>query len=505
MSFQASDARPPAPPGRARPTTRRLGRWLRGGMVGFLVGLLLAWAGGLAFAQGSGGSSGDYGTSTQTATVTRVYGTTRQDTALAIAQLAFPNGVPSQTAIVTAGNNAHLVDTLLADPLAKALDVPIFLAQNAQVPGNALAQALQTFQVTHLILVGATNNPNFISQLPSGSTVAATYGDTNPYYTAAQVANALAAATGKSSFSQVFLASGQASHWVDALSASPAAAMEGAPILLAPDPRQGVIQIPAAEQAWVQQAQTIYQLGTEAFGVIPNVSASSVPLGGLTRFGTVLAIDRYFFPHPATVFIANGQDAHLVDALTAAPLAATDQAPILLANGGLFTPSGQAYLAEVQQSATAYVIIGGPGSIPSQATQTLEQKQHARKLRDHVWGPRGPEQEQETEGYGPPGPPLVPPMPPQLPPGPPTTPVSSVYGYPPGPIPPGGPPPWAGPGAGWGEGEGVGYGYQPAPGPGGPPPWLGIPTAPWSGYGPGFGIPDQGGPPPWAPSHHHDD
>ncbi|MCL6562276.1 MAG: cell wall-binding repeat-containing protein [Firmicutes bacterium] len=399
----------------------RFKRWALAWLSAFSLVLTLFLGAGPAFAQGmspadQGGSLGlNFGSTT--ATVTRVYGDTRMSTAMAIAELEFPNGVPSQTAILTAGNNRNLVDALLAAPLAKALDVPILLTPDGQTPGNDLPNYLQTLNVNKVILVGTDNNSTLSSQLPSGVTVAAGYGDSNPYDTAAAVAGALQSATGQSSFSTLFLASGNPGNWIDALSASPAAAKDQAPIILAPNPEGGNTYLPQSILQYVYTGSpTVYQLGILAHADVVNMptSATAIPLFGQSRFGTSLAINEQFFPHPTTVFIANGDNAHLVDALTAAPLAASENAPILIINGATITPSGQEYLRQVEASATSYVIIGGGASIPQTVTQELEQEQHAKRVTEFFW--------QNTGWYynGPAPAPLPMPQPTPPPPPPPT-------------------------------------------------------------------------------------
>ncbi|MCY0885442.1 MAG: cell wall-binding repeat-containing protein [Firmicutes bacterium] len=326
-----------------------------------------------------------------TSTITRVYGESRQATALALAEQAFPQGVPSGTAILTAGRNRDLVDALTAGPLAAALHVPILLTRSAHTPGRTLTAGLAALHVDRVILVGSTANPTLEARLPAGVTVAAVYRGSSRFRTAAKVAAALAAAEGVSRFGQVFLTSADQDHLVDALSAGPAAAHLGVPILLLPRGEERVSALPTSEQAWVYGASTAYVIGAAGRYRLKGLSPGTrvVRIAGPSRFATALAIDQRFFPHPSTVFIANGSEDHLVDALTATPWAARLDAPLLLVNDGRVTPSGRSYLQELAASAVQYVVIGGPASIPSTVTREVERTDHARREHEH----HHPEQE----------------------------------------------------------------------------------------------------------------
>lgn len=301
----------------------------------------------------------------------RLAGSTRQGTAFAIATATYPGGVPSRTAVLAAGDDSHLVDSLAAAPLAKALGAPILLTQSAQTMGSAITAELRSLGVDKVVLVGALANPAIQSQLPSGVSVIGSYSGASRFGTAAQLAKALEQATGKTSFPTVFVSSGNNANLVDSLSAAPADAAQGAPLLLAPNPPTGTtITMPASEASIVSGASHIVQLGAVAADNIANASTAAhvERLGGATRYATSSAIDAAFFPKVTKVLIANGVPSHMVDALAAGPLGGDQQAPLLLTQDGVVSPSGQAYLSALGSSAT-FVIVGGSASIPVQNGQ----------------------------------------------------------------------------------------------------------------------------------------
>lgn len=286
----------------------------------------------------------------------RLQGATRTATAAAVAEAAFPNGVPSGTAILTDGEDSHLVDALTAAPLARVLDAPILLTDSTSNVGSATMQAMAQLGIHQVILIGA--DAALATALPAGITVTSVLSGASRFDTAAAIARAVAAAD-PIGFSTVFLASADPAHLVDALSADPAAAMLGAPILLVPS--QG--GIPASELPFLQAATKVYVVGAAA--QYPLGIANAVALTGPSRFATAAAIDQAFFPHPTALVIANGEPLHLVDALSGGPYAAALRAPLVLTEGGTLPPAMAAYLNALNASALQQlVILGGPASIP---------------------------------------------------------------------------------------------------------------------------------------------
>ncbi|MBX5468008.1 MAG: cell wall-binding repeat-containing protein [Firmicutes bacterium] len=290
--------------------------------------------------------------------VERLAGPTRTATAVAIAEADFPSGVPSHTAILASGQDANLVDALTAAPLAHLLNVPILLTDSPSAVGTTTAAALAKLGVTRVILVGA--DTHLADHLPAGVSVAALLGGATRYDTAAAVAQAVAALD-PTGITTVFVASGEDGHLVDALTADPAAALLGAPILLVP--QTGAV--PSAEAPFLDAADTVYVVGAAA-GYPLALPAGATRLSGDSRYATAAVIDRTFFPHPTALVVANGETTHLVDALTGGPLAAALKAPLVLTQGGLLPPATAQYLNAVNASAlTDLIILGGPASIPS--------------------------------------------------------------------------------------------------------------------------------------------
>jgi putative cell wall-binding protein len=298
--------------------------------------------------------------------VTALYGANEYTTASAIATAAYPHG--TKTVIITSGATADWVDALVAAPLAKALGAPILLSTSAHTIGSAALQALDRLGATHVVLVGATaaDATQWTAQLPPGTVITA-IGSANPYQTAGAVAQVLAQQEHTTTFAHVFVTSGVPAHLVDALAADPVAARLGDPILLVPASGDSG-QVNAAELPWLNHATDATIVGAAqayAYADLP-ATVTRTTIYGQDRAGTATALDQAFAPTTGytSVFVANGVDAHLVDALSAGPLVAADDAALIEVYNGTVPPS-TAHWLKGASTVHALTVLGGPASIPA--------------------------------------------------------------------------------------------------------------------------------------------
>jgi putative cell wall-binding protein len=273
-------------------------------------------------------------------------------TTVAIAQAAFPLGVPSGTAVLASGDPTHLIDALTAGPLAYHLQAPLLLTASSNTLGADLAAYLQANAIHTVYLIGVLGGADAapITQalqaaLPGVQIVTVTGADR--YQTADAIAQQLPPAA------TVFVASGENGHLVDAVAATPAAALAGAPMLLE-SPTQGV---PAG---LVSQAHTAYVIGAAtgpAYATVNQGLPNATALAGTDRNQTAALIARQFFPQAERAIVAPGGDADLQWTLAAGPLAAQLDAPLLLTEPG----QDAATLAVVQgtQPQLHQLLIGG--------------------------------------------------------------------------------------------------------------------------------------------------
>ncbi len=246
--------------------------------------------------------------------VSRLAGADRYQTAVAIAAAAFPS---SSTVVIVDGEPAHLVDGLVAAPLAYARKAPVLFATADGLPVSTAA-AITARKPSSAILVGGPGalGAGVVAALRALGVGSITQiGGADRYATAAMVAQAL----GPGSLHGAFLASG--TSLVDALSAGGVAARLGEPVLLT-----AATALPAVTSAALTGLQVTHVDVVGGPSVVSDAVLSALPganrLAGTDRFATAVAVDDAFAATvgTATVVVASGADANLVDALAAGTL-----------------------------------------------------------------------------------------------------------------------------------------------------------------------------------------
>ena len=164
-------------------------------------------------------------------------------------------------------------------------------------------------------------------------------------------------------------------NYPDAIAAGPAAAAEGAPVLLVSS-----TSLPSATAAELTRLDptTVVIVGGES-AITPAVAdqvtallpgATTVRRAGPNRYETAVALSQASFPSGAdTVFVATGE--HFPDAVVAAPAAILSDGPLLLVPrvGGL--PGG--VRSEILRLAPErIVVVGGTGAVSDAAFAELQ-------------------------------------------------------------------------------------------------------------------------------------
>ncbi|MGV8897408.1 MAG: cell wall-binding repeat-containing protein, partial [Rhodoglobus sp.] len=181
---------------------------------------------------------------------------------------------------------------------------------------------------------------------------------------------AISAANFNPGVSTVYIANGY--KFPDALSAAPVAGMNAAPVLLVTDD-----SIPAAVQAELTRLRPgrIVVLGSPAT-ISENLMAALTTstegtvqrLAGDDRFATSAAISAANFnPGVSTVYIANGYK--FPDALSAAPVAGMNAAPVLLVTDDSIPAAVQAELTRLRPG--RIVVLGSPATISENLASIL--------------------------------------------------------------------------------------------------------------------------------------
>lgn len=289
-------------------------------------------------------------------------GTSRFDTALKI----ISNGWSKcDSAVISSGNDANLVDALTAAPLAKKLKAPIFLTNGTALDSSTISK-LKSLGVKNIYITSGTAviSSNIEEQLKSlGITYIKRLGGANRYETSVNVAKALG------NVGNIMVARGD--EYADALSAAAIAAREGMPILLSD---KDVLPQAVSDYIKGQSINTSFVLGLQ--GALSDNVANKLPnakrLGGQNRYETNINIIKEFEDGIdfSKVYVAAGEKANLVDALAGSPLASMNSSAIILSNSIL--PDGAAeYLNTVLNPDSSINIFGGLGAVPTAVSDRL--------------------------------------------------------------------------------------------------------------------------------------
>jgi putative cell wall-binding protein len=286
----------------------------------------------------------------------------RYDTAALLATEAFPGGAD----VVLVASGEEFADALAAAPLAASLNAPIVLTRSGSVPA-ATAAALAELGPADVIVLGGTAaiSQGVFNTLAGGPWQATRYAGADRYETAAL----LATEAFPGGADVVLVASGEG--FADALAAAPLAASLNAPIVLT---RSG--SVPAATAAALAElgpADVIVLGGTAAisqgvFNTLAGGPWQATRYAGADRYETAALLATEAFPGGAdVVLVASGEG--FADALAAAPLAASLNAPIVLTRSGSVPAATAAALAELGPADV--IVLGGTAAISQGVFNTL--------------------------------------------------------------------------------------------------------------------------------------
>ncbi|QBI21074.1 cell wall-binding repeat-containing protein [Egibacter rhizosphaerae] len=282
----------------------------------------------------------------------RLAGENRFDTAAAVAEAAFD---PTDVDEVFVASGREFADALVGGPAAAAIGAPVLLTESAWLPGGT-RDALEALRPDRVTVLGGTSAvaDAVETELEDLAEEVRRWRGADRFETAATIATE---AFAPSDVDRVYLATG--SGFADGLTGGPAAAADGAPILLAGDDLPSA----TAEQLDALTPEEVVVLGGRA--VLSDAVASEAAaaagvetverLWGPDRFATATEIAMQRFDPEATerAFVATGHE--FADALTTAPAAASAGAPLLLVGA-----SGEEPLSALGGLAVAEVtVLGG--------------------------------------------------------------------------------------------------------------------------------------------------
>ncbi len=282
--------------------------------------------------------------------VGRLAGADRYSTSVAIGRAAAP---ASRTVVLASGEPSHLVDGLVAAPLARSLHAPLLLTAAASLPPSVLAD-LTARHVTTVDIVGGESGVSTAVETTLtglGATVHRISG-ADRYATSVAVAAALGATA-----PAVVVASGEDGHLVDALAAAGPAASTGRPILLVRGAAVPPSVVTALTDLHVRSTVVVGGVGAVSAAVFDQLPGAT-RAAGADRYSTSIAVADAFVGVVAPTAIAFGSaaDSHLVDALAGGALGRLE----LL--GGISGPtSGQAAWVRAHVVTSAWVLGGTAG------------------------------------------------------------------------------------------------------------------------------------------------
>ena len=313
-------------------------------------------------------------TQTNKNAVTRLAGANRYETASVISTKMYPK--TSGTVIIATGLTFH--DAMVAVPLASAYNAPLLLATEKHITAQTEAE-LKRLGAKNVIVV-STNGA--IGAKAKAEFKAAKYSMTyiegkTCFETAAKVAKALQTKT-KTAPDTIFFATDSA--FADALSASPVAAIKGAPIMYLKN--KGSIDSATANylksvKGKVKNAYIIGGAGVisdammknvaKALGLTVNKTVQRV--AGKNRYETCTAVNNKFKSVLTGdgICVAKGLD--FPDALAGGVYAAATKQALFLADGKKLQDCQNTYLKS--KNAGKLTVFGGTGAVPDDLVKLI--------------------------------------------------------------------------------------------------------------------------------------
>ncbi|WP_125153603.1 cell wall-binding repeat-containing protein [Clostridium rectalis] len=302
------------------------------------------------------------------ATVERTGGSDRIATSQEVAKQVFGK---AETVVLV--NGYGYADAVSATPLAKQLNAPILLTNEAEKPSADLTATLASLGAKKVVIVGGTGvvKTALETELAKSYEVERIAG-TSRYETNANVAKKVVELT-KSTKGVLVSAAGYA----DALSVASIAASKGMPVLFG-----NANEVPAEVKEAAKGLELVAVGGTAVLPdtVLESVKATRIA-SGADRFETNLKVLEYFegdLKDVKNIFMAAGGasgDANFADALVASAAAAKYGAPVVLTGFGANKTNVDAsikYVKDHMKDDSKVTIVGGTGVVSEDIEKELK-------------------------------------------------------------------------------------------------------------------------------------
>jgi putative cell wall-binding protein len=304
--------------------------------------------------------------------VTRLAGSDRVGTSVAISTQEFPTAHTAKNVILTAAFT--FADAMSAGPLGKLFDAPLLLTDPTSLNAATLTEIERVMPVPTTApgttMSGCPTTPlaNAVYVIGGDAAIAASVNTTlnaagfNVVRLAGtdRFGTSVAVAQCEGSPTTVFLATGNI--FADALSAGPAAASKGGSVLLTAGP-----VLPPSVSTYLAglSSPTVYAVGQAAHLADPSATA----IVGGDRFATAALVATQFFPSPTVVGVATG--ANFPDALAGGAYMGMLGGPVLLTTPNVLHSAPSLYIAQNKATLTQAYLFGGTVTLfPLVAAQT---------------------------------------------------------------------------------------------------------------------------------------
>ncbi|HCX79806.1 MAG TPA: hypothetical protein DG577_10375 [Firmicutes bacterium] len=249
--------------------------------------------------------------------ITRVFGSNRYRTAVAISQKGW---ISADTVVLARGD--EFADALAGVPLAYKLDAPLLLTRHDRLTEVTGAE-IERLGATKVIILGGPGavSEDVANALEAKGLSVERIAGANRYETAALIASMVC----PQGSDRVIVASGE--DFPDALSVAPYAAAEGIPVLLARHNRISLATLEAIDALGVKESLVIGGAAVVGDVVMEQLPAPTRIFGN-NRYQTNIAVAEYFNLATQHLYVATG--AEFADTLAGAVLAAKDHTGILL-------------------------------------------------------------------------------------------------------------------------------------------------------------------------------
>ncbi|MDO5689877.1 MAG: Cna B-type domain-containing protein [Tissierellia bacterium] len=256
-------------------------------------------------------------------------------------------------------------DSLTASVLAKAVNAPILLTPSNRLD-ERVAEEIRRLGANRAYIIGGeiSITPSTLAEIKAITGEVERIGGADRYETSALLANRVIDIVGNKHTATI--ASGEV--FPDALTISPYAAKQGYPILLVqknqiPKAVQDRIEGLSIEKTYISGGENTISQAVEE--MLPGVQKR---MWGPDRYGTAKSIAETMFANSKSSFIASGEV--FPDALVIGPIAAKEDAPVLLVRLGDVPEVVSAYLAA--SPLTRIIIAGGPDTISETVANILD-------------------------------------------------------------------------------------------------------------------------------------